>query len=88
MAVNGLPRSRGRRLLVGLLTGLVPVGLTVTAIAVLFQAAPSRAVPYVTDEVAFWIQIASFEAVGMNGGYITVVVCCPWRSVRDRVRGV
>ena len=50
----------------------MPVALTAGAIAILFHAVPTRAVPYVTDEVAFWNQIAVFEAAGLDGGYITV----------------
>ena len=68
MAVSAV----GQRLLSAVVSGLLPVALTAGAIAILFHAVPTRAVPYITDEVAFWNQIAVFEAVGLDGGYITV----------------
>ena len=38
----------------------------------LFGASPARAVPYVGDEVAYWLQVASFQAAGFDGGYATI----------------
>ena len=38
----------------------------------LFDASLRDALPLINDEVAYWNQIATFEATGFSGGYITV----------------
>ena len=63
---------------------IVRRGATIAAIAslpilvaaifarVLLGGTPVTAIPYVSDEIAYWTQIAAFQVAGFHGGYTTV----------------
>src|SRR5690348_16757072 len=61
-----------RRFAAAIVIGLLPVAVVIAMAAWIFGASPARAVPYVGDEVAYWLQIASFQAAGFDGGYSTI----------------
>jgi hypothetical protein len=49
----------------------LPVLVAATAARVLLGGSPTTAIPYVSDEIAYWTQIAAFQVAGFNGGYTT-----------------
>ncbi len=49
-----------------------PVLVTIVLAGHLFNAGPRAAVPLLSDEVAYWNQIAAFSRAGMHGGYHTI----------------
>jgi hypothetical protein len=64
--------ARARRVVAAIVIGILPVAVVIAMAAWLFGASPARAIPYVGDEVAYWLQIASFQAAGFDGGYATI----------------
>lgn len=66
------PGARARRVVAAIFVGILPVAVVIAMAAWLFGASPARAIPYVGDEVAYWLQIASFQTAGFDGGYATI----------------
>jgi hypothetical protein len=50
----------------------LPILVAVVLARVSLGGSPATAIPYVSDEVAYWTQIAAFQVAGFNGGYTTV----------------
>lgn len=66
-----LIRLTGHWLLPGLIA-LLPVLMTLGLLRVYLQVNVADSVPTYSDEVSYWHQIATFRAVGFQGGYYTV----------------
>ena len=50
----------------------LPVLVAAIFARVLLGGSPVTAIPYVSDEIAYWTQIAAFQVAGFHGGYTTV----------------
>lgn len=54
------------------LLALLPAGIVLAAIALLFGAGPRQFLPIWSDEVVYWNEAAVFAEAGFEGGYITI----------------
>jgi hypothetical protein len=54
------------------LAALLPAGIVLVLIAVLFRSAPQHFLPVWSDEVVYWNEAAVFAEAGFDGGYVTV----------------
>jgi hypothetical protein len=61
-----------RRAPLALTIAMAPVVLAFGLSAALYSARPADAIPYASDEIAYWNQIAAFERAGFDAGYTTV----------------
>ena len=61
-----------RRIAVALLVALLPLAVAEAMARVSLGGSLTRALPYVSDEVAYWSQVATFAAAGFDGGYATI----------------
>lgn len=50
----------------------LPIVVSFALARLLLGGSLLTAVPYVSDEVAYWTQVAAFDVAGFNGGYTTV----------------
>jgi hypothetical protein len=50
----------------------LPIVVATLFARVFLDASPATAIPYLSDEVAYWTQIAAFQVAGFHGGYTTV----------------
>jgi hypothetical protein len=59
-------------LLLAFVTALTPVLAAALLVLATPDVTPNRFYPFKVDEMRYWHQIATFRAVGFNGGYYTI----------------
>jgi len=61
-----------RRFAAALLLALLPLAAAEGLARMRLGGSLARSLPYVSDEVAYWSQVATFAAAGFDGGYATI----------------